>query len=118
MAKQLSCHQYRAWGAFQNSAQSFTAHCLGGVVTGLTATQRSFTTVGGESEIEITWTPPSPAPQNGYQTAIGTAPLLSISAPPHVRMVSEVGVLTVTLRMLSQHYPIPTVQTTVTVLGE
>ena len=91
--------------------------CLGGVVTGLTATQRSLTTVGGESEIEITWTPPSPAPQDGYQTAIGTAPLLTISAPPHVRIVSEVGVLTVTLRTLSQHY-IPTVQATVTVLGE
>ena len=72
----------------------------------------------GESEIEITWTPPSLSPQSEYQTTIGSEPFVSISAPPHIRTVSEVGVLTVALRTLSRHYPVGTVRTTVTVLGE
>ena len=99
--------------------------CIGGAVTGLSATQISFTTVGSESEIEITWTPLSAAPQgglNGYQTSINgvgiAAPAASISAPPHIRRVSQVGELTVVLQTLSRHYSVERVTTTVTVLGE
>ena len=72
----------------------------------------------GELEIEITWTPLSLPPQSGYQITTGSEPFVNISAPPHIRTVSEVGVLTVALRTLSRHYPVATETTTVTVLGE
>ena len=79
-------------------------------------TQISLTTV------RITWTPISPALQNGYQTAIGLASMPTnfedILAPPHNRTVSETGVHTILLRSLTVHYPIEEPSATVTVLGE
>ena len=104
----------------------YTLYFIGGTVTGLTATQISYTTVGDQSEIEMTWTPLSAAPNgglNGHQTTITdagrlVAPTLSISAPPHVRRVAQIGELTVALGTVTDHYPVATVTTTVTVLGE
>ena len=77
-------------------------------------TQISLTTV------QITWTPISPALQNGYRTAIGLVPnnFIDISAPPHNRTVSGMGVQTIVLRSLTVHYPIEDTSATVTVLGE
>ena len=88
--------------------------CIGGAVTGLMGTQISLTTV------QITWTPISPALQNGYRTAIGVMPnnFMDILAPPHNRTVSGTGVQTILLRSLTVHYPIEDTSATVTVLGE
>ena len=87
---------------------------IGGAATGLMGTQISLTTV------QITWTPSSPALQDGYQTAIGLVPtnFMSILAPPHIKTVSGTGVQTIVLRPLSRHYPIANMQATVIVLGE
>ena len=99
-----------------SESETCTLHYIGGAVTGLMGTQISLTTV------QITWTPSSPALQNGYQTAIGFTPMpinfVGISAPPHSRPVSGTGVQTIVLRSLSRHYPIEDMSVTVTVLGE
>ena len=90
--------------------------CIGGAVTGLMGTQISLTTV------RITWTPISPALQNGYQTAIGLTSMptnfVTILAPPHNRAVSGTGVHTIVLQSRSRHYPIEDMSATVIVLGE
>ena len=79
-------------------------------------TQISLTTV------RITWTPISPALQNGYRIEIGLTPMptdfMNSLAPPHNSAVTETGILTIVLRPQSVHYPIEDMSATVTVLGE
>ena len=99
----------------ESQSETCTLHYIGGAVTGLMGTQISLTTV------RITWTPPAAPPQNGYETAIGSATMptnfVDISAPPHNRTVSGTGVRTIVLRSVSVHYPTEDMSA-VTVLGE
>ena len=73
---------------YLSDAYACTLHFIGGGVTGLIANQTSFTT-------EITWTPLSPAPLNGYQTSIFgdgiglIAPRVDISAPQSQKLESS-----------------------------
>ena len=74
--------------------------------------------LGDRRSISVSWSPPSPAPPMGYEVSVPTADINATTNKLIYTATFPVGVHTIQVRTISQHYMGEVASTTVSVTGE